>query len=168
MVAAIDALRSVDSWTGRIHVHKHLFITQVLGLAKPPFEFELYQYGPYSFGLDRKIAELEAYGMLTKEYEQPGYGARYMATEASKSLIKELSSKLLNVIRRVAEAVGKEDSKKLELIATCLWVERREGVRDEDKLADVVRNIKPRYTRDQIVRANKQAHKLEQQLCEPV
>ncbi len=167
MVAAIDALRSAGSWTGRIHVHKHLFITQVLGLAKPPFEFELYQYGPYSFGLDRKIAELEAYGMLTKEYEQPGYGARYMATEASKSLIKKLPNKLQDLIRRVAEAVGQQDSKQLELIATCLWVERREGVRDEDKLAEVVRNIKPRYTRDDIVLANKRAHELEQQLCTP-
>lgn len=45
VAASINALNRAGSWTGRIHIHKLLFVLKSLGLADPPVRFELYQYG---------------------------------------------------------------------------------------------------------------------------
>ena len=144
---AVRSLRNVKSWTGRIHVHKLLFISKILGLTEPPFHFELYQYGPYSFGLDSVIADMESEGVLSKEYPRAGYGPRYGLAPRAKSSLKAADIKSLE---RVAGELQSQNSSDLELIATCLWVERRENVRDDEKVLGRVREIKPRYSESEI------------------
>jgi len=166
VAATVVALRTpeIDSWTGRIHVHKVLFLVDVLGLAKPPFRFELHQYGPYSFDLDRDIAMMEAFGQLNVEYTKPGYGPRYQITKAGLSLDSELPQRDRDAISRVVDEVGNKDSKQLELLATCLWVTKRENVKDDDRAIDAVRRIKPRYSDEDIRKSLQQAKKMESKL----
>src|SRR5258706_15657637 len=90
VAAAIRALRDRHSWTGRIHIHKLLFILRALGLAKPPFRFELYQYGPYSFGLDAVIADMDLDGTVSREYPKAGYGPKYQLSQEGEGLYKRL------------------------------------------------------------------------------
>ena len=73
IAAATQSLANKGSWTGRTHLHKHLFITHALGLAVIPFDFELYHYGPYSFELDSVVAEMESFGEMEKRYRMVGY-----------------------------------------------------------------------------------------------
>src|SRR4051812_27571202 len=90
IAVAATSLRRTGSWTGRTHLHKHLFITQALKLADVPFEFELYHYGPYSFQLDSIVAEMEAFGELDKQYPKPGYGPSYQLTALGAEFVQTL------------------------------------------------------------------------------
>lgn len=133
-------------------------------MAKPPFRFDLYLYGPYSFDLDRKIAEMEAFGFLKKDYPRPGYGPQYdLPHRQSASQVKMLDSDR-KALDRVAKVVGKMDSKRLELVATCLWVSKREKVRREDDVVSRTRQIKPQYSELQIRQAMKTAAEIETKL----
>jgi uncharacterized protein YwgA len=160
VAGAVRSLNNVGSWTGRIHVHKLLFITKVLDLAKPPFRFELYQYGPYSFELDSVIAEMEAFGQLAKTYAEPGYGPRYALTPSGKPEAARLDPADAAAIDRVGKAIGPLGSRELELRATCLWVQRREGVKDEARIVSRVLAVKPQYSETQVRTALAQTARL--------
>lgn len=145
ITAAALALNKHGSWTGRMHLHKHLFVTQVLGLARPPFEFVLYDYGPYSFDLDREIVDLEMMNHLARSYPQPGYGPRYEPTAHGFAHVNSLPESDRDAINRVAKQFGNRKAQDLELIATCLWVERKEDITDDDALVTKIQKIKPKY-----------------------
>ncbi len=160
VLAAAHALNEQDSWTGRVHIHKHLFITQVLRLAVPPFDFVLYDYGPYSFELDEEIVNLEMFGFLSRSYPQPGYGPRYEPTALGLSEARSLPESDCEAIKRVAKAIGGRKSLELELIATCLWFERKEGVSDRNEVVRQVTQAKPKYDEETIRRQLDDAHAL--------
>jgi uncharacterized protein YwgA len=153
VAAAVQALRERDSWTGRIHIHKLLFIANVLGLAKPPFKFELYQYGPYSFGLDAVIADMDLDGDISREYPKPGYGPRYELSEDGAALRTLLRDTDANAIKRVADQIQSLKGNDLELIATCLWAERKERVEGDEQIVARVREIKPKYSELEVRRS---------------
>lgn len=144
-VAAADALNRHGSWTGRIHIHKHLFITQVLNLAHPPFEYVLYDYGPYSFELDQEIVNLELFGLLSRSYPKAGYGPRYEPTPPGLALAQNLGPHKGQAVERVAQHLGDKKSQDLELIATCLWFDYKEQVRSVNDIVTHVQQIKPKY-----------------------
>jgi uncharacterized protein YwgA len=160
VLAAVDALNRHRSWTGRVHVHKHLFITQVLELAAPPFEFVLYDYGPYSFDLDNKIIELELLGHLSRSYPQPGYGPRYEPTLQGLELARTLRPEDREAVDQVATQLGDRKSQELERIATCLWVERKDGISDANAVVARVKGVKPKYDEETIRQSLNDAHAL--------
>jgi uncharacterized protein YwgA len=151
VVAAAVALNQYGSWTGRVHIHKHLFITQVLGLAAPPFNFVLYDYGPYSFELDQTVTNLELFGRLTRYYPQPGYGPRFAPSIEGLKCLSSLGENELRTVWRVAGQLRDRRSQELELIATCLWFERKQGVSDVEEVVRKVAQAKPKYE-DKIIR----------------
>jgi uncharacterized protein YwgA len=158
---SVESLNSEQSWTGRTYIHKQLFIAQVLELGEVPFRFELYHFGPYSFEVDHLIAEMEAFGELEKRYTSPGYGPRYSTTSLANSDLADTDSEALDSI---ASAIRNFNSVDLELIATCLWVERREGESVDDVITDRVKEIKPKYSSSQIQHALAQARSLAREL----
>jgi hypothetical protein len=161
IAGSVKKLNDVKSWTGRIHIHKHLFLTQVLELAEVPFQFELYHFGPYSFQVDYVIADMETFGELDKQYSKPGYGPRYFTTDLADA---ELSPGDEDALQRVADQIRTFNSSDLELIATCLWVERREGETDDQVIIDRVKEIKPKYPAPQIRTALLQSRTVAAQL----
>lgn len=151
VATAIDQLRENQSWTGRVHIHKLLYIAKELGLAAVPFEFELYHYGPYSFDLDAEIEEMQMYGQVAAEYPSPGYGPKYRLVSTGIELLKQLSGSNREQVGRVAKHLGPRNSRDLELLATCLWVKRREPSQcGSEAIVERVRQLKPRYTPDQV------------------
>ena len=164
ILAVVDALNRNGSWTGRIHIHKLLFITKTLKQADPPFEFELYAYGPYSFVLDEEIAELEMFGLLERTYRQAGYGPRYRAAVDVTAPNFGGDQVDCQAIERVAKALGSRNSSELELIATCLWARREEALSEREACIARTREIKPKYTPDQVEVAYAQALAIEAEL----
>lgn len=153
--ASVKELRHVGSWTGRIHVYKLLSVIELVGLAQPPFEFEL----DYSRDFNEIFGEMQTMGYLDWEYPKPGYGPRYTACIST----EELNTSEKNAIRRVAEAFGKRNSTDIELIVACLWMEKREGIQDVNEIVQRVHNLKPMYTVDQIRPYVLEARKLQDQ-----
>lgn len=160
----VRCLNRHGSWTGRIHIHKLLFLLGESGLAKPPFEFVLYQYGPYSYGLDSDISVMELYGQIAKDFPRPGYGPKYRVSELDSELADQLDPKPASAIERVASLVGNLDSQSLEVQATCVWVERRENIVLDDKIVDRVVFLKPKYDPSRVRRELASARQLLREL----
>jgi uncharacterized protein YwgA len=137
----------------------------VLDLAQPPFEFELYDYGPYSFELDEKIVDLELFGYLTRSYPKAGYGPRYEPTLQGLQVARSLRPSEFKVVERVAEQLGDRKSQDLELIATCLWFERKEGVKNPAAVVARVKQAKPKYSEVAIRRSLGDAHAIAKALA---
>jgi|GEM_PF-3148695 len=164
VAASAETLNEHGSWTGRIHMHKLLFVADVLELAKPPFEFVLYDYGPYSFDLDAEIIDAEMTGVVARSYPKSGYGPRYTPTLNGKEVARSLPNAQRDALRQVARCFGGRTSQDLELIATCLWMERREAVRADDEIVEHVRAAKPKYDEQTIEQALHDTRKIAQQL----
>ncbi len=160
VAATVSALNREESWTGRVHVHKTLFIMETLGLATSPFYFDLYRYGPYSFDLDERISDMECYGYLTKTYPEPGYGPKYSCSQLGEMAAKELTATEASSVNRVATKLGSLKSGDLELIATCLWAEQIEKLKQRKAVIAWVGNVKPKYSREQIEAALERAGRL--------
>lgn len=146
ILATVEELRRHGSWCGRIHIHKLLFFVKAANLAEPPFEFELYHYGPYSFDLDSQIADLEMYGQLDRVFTRPGYGPQYSVVDEDHPYLETPNA---NAIHRVAEFFGPRSGKDLELLATALWALKIEGL-SGDKLVQRVLELKPHFDNSQI------------------
>ena len=162
---SVRLLRQNGSWTGRIHVHKHLFLAKALAGSRCPLDFSLYQYGPYSYELDSKIAEMELYGQLSKNFPSPVYGPQYSVPPAGLAYAQELSPQEKKILDRVAKRIGSSDSPTLELQATCIWVMLEEGVQAEDQVVDRVLALKPKYDRARIQQELSNAKQLQSALA---
>jgi len=148
--AAVRALNNANSWTGRIHIHKLLFILQTIKGLDVPFEFELYQYGPYSFALDHTIADMDTYGNIERFYRQPGYGPSYCLPENCDEISDQIPNEIMKKIEATAKLLGDLNSKDLELVATTYWVTEIEAAAEDEEIVDRVLTIKPRYSREEI------------------
>jgi uncharacterized protein len=160
IASSIAALNRTGSWTGRIHVHKLLYLAKALDLSEPPFDFVLYQYGPYSYDLDAAIAQMDLYGLVVKSYPNPRYGPKYVVTELGAEEASQLDAGDLEALNRLARQLGDCDSQSLELQATCLWVEQEEGVTDDAEIVRRVKHLKPKYDDTRIDQALKAVQRL--------
>ena len=104
---------------------------------------------------------MEAFGELEKDYQRAGYGPSYESTSLADYDLEEVSSAGLSL---VADELRDFDASDLELIATCLWVERIELETDEEAIVDRVKDIKPKYPTQRIEKALQQARDLADRL----
>jgi uncharacterized protein YwgA len=159
VLRAVDELRRNGSWTGRTHLHKLLFMADRLLDVAQPFQFELYRFGPYSYELDEHLRLLEGVGLVDREQRREGYGPSYVARQGWESAIAEhlsTGSTDLAKLARIAQELGSLKTADLEVIATCLWAARDEGISDDSAIVDRVLQLKPRYAREFV--AEKLAH----------
>lgn len=150
---AIDRLQRHGSWTGRIHLHKHLFLAKELLGLNHPFDFDLYKFGPYSFQLDSTILELETCGIISSESRAAGYGPSYSLAESMDSVLPtslDLSEDEIASIESIAAMIGNKNSAALEVIATCQWAIGRENLDGDDDIISRVSELKPKYPREVI------------------
>jgi len=152
---ALTELKQQGSWAGRTHLHKILFLADRLLDAKQPFEFELYRFGPYSFELDACVRNLDAAGLVEKDYSDSGttYGPRYVPFEDWQSAIPtelDIPEDQKQKLQQIAKAIGNRTSSDLELIATCLWCEHDESTQGDSAIIGRVKQLKPRYQESEI------------------
>jgi hypothetical protein len=165
---AIGALNDANSWTGRIHIHKLLYLSGELAGVEHPFEFELYRFGPYSFELDADIRDLSVCDLVSVEYRHPGYGPSYsIAKDWRDSVEDSVSPEQRKRLADVACRLGPLDAADLELIATCCWFEESLESPDDESILAAVENIKPKYDRQRIQGQLQALRGLREQLAEP-
>jgi hypothetical protein len=145
-----------------------LVVARLLGLAQPPFEFTLYQYGPYSFSLDSTFAQMELYGYLVRTFPREGYGPKYQVTDLGREEVHKLDPAAASTLDRIAHAFGSRDSQSLELVATALWVERQEQVHRDEAIVERVLKLKPRFDRARVEAALRHSHELVRELAPSV
>lgn len=121
-------------------------------MIDPPFEFVFYRYGPYSFGLDSTFTQMELYGQLSKAFPNEGYGARYSVTAAGSSEIASLDQADLQALKSLAREIGGHDSQALELRATCIWAMIEENKSDDHEIVERVLKLKPKFSREAVVK----------------
>jgi uncharacterized protein YwgA len=163
---AVQSLRSRDSWTGRIHVHKLLVLLYLSKLAEPPFDFEIYRYGPYSFELDEVIRQMTSLGHLRKEFPRKGYGPRYSLSSIGNQDLEHLEKPTRDTIDRAAEQIKGFTSKNLELTATCWWVSDKENLDSDDAIVHRVHILKPHYDEAEIRQSLSRFKELKDHLCD--
>ena len=71
-----------------------------------------------------------------------------------------------NAVGKVAAQLGNRSSQKLELLATCLWIERREGITGEQEILSRLKELKPQYSEQEVQRGLEDARQLAASLAE--
>lgn len=150
----IEEMRGAKSWTGRTHIQKTLYVFQSFFDAEPDLRvpYLLYRHGPYSFGLDEDLAEMEFYGAIRRE-EHPPYGPRYELTGEAGVLRARYGAGLddwLPALRFVAGRVATRPVRELEALCTLMHVatDSEESGRCPHVEAQIarVRELKPHLT----------------------
>ena len=107
LVSLVESLRENESWCGETNVQKASFFLQQLASVPLGFEFVLYKYGPYSFGLTDELTSLRADSILTLETPDPMYGPRYLPDEMSGVILK-CFSKTVSLYKKKVEFVAEK------------------------------------------------------------
>lgn len=166
VLRATANLNQVGSWSGRIHLHKLLYLADRLAGIKQPFEFKIYHYGPYSFDLDESVRELTASSLLECETVNPAYGPRYSPSDDFEDVLKvadlDLSDEDRARLSEVAELIGSRKSSALELIATCIWAMEDESISTDTDVVARVHHLKPRYSPEIIAQHLSEAKELKE------
>lgn len=122
-----EVLRLIDvaggSVAGRKKLQKLVFLAQQRGW---PFTevFRYHLYGPFSEQLANEIEEMKAFGFVTEE-KQAGQGGALCCslTEQGRDLLKRYSNSTLSqACKNLVAEMSKYDSRRLELIATVLFL----------------------------------------------
>lgn len=146
VASAIAALQRSGRHPWRTHIQKLLYFAVSWSVVPvKPYKFVIHQFGPYSYGLDRDIAHMEAFGMIEREWGEQGFGSHFSITDQQHAPHSE-------VLRELAEWLGPKRVKDLEVLATIEFV-RSQGSTDVSE--DVLR-LKPHISRDAVEKAHEE------------
>ena len=141
--SAIDAISGTENRAWRTHIQKLVYLACSWSIVREkPYEFVIHQFGPYSYGLDRNISEMEAFGVVQRRWGEQGRGSHYSISEAQ-------FAPYTQDLRGLADWLGSKSVKDLEVLATVEFV-RRQGAAD---ISDAVRRLKPHISRDAVEHA---------------
>jgi uncharacterized protein len=160
-VIAYLAENSPAAWIGRTALMKYLYFMQVLRDVPLGYDFSLYSYGPFDSAVLSDLGNAEALGIVNEKiaFYPSGYG--YCISSAMPiEQIQQLGGGLLQ--RHVTDAdwvikeFGHLSAADLELSSTIVYTDR-EAYRSLEaislvELARRVRDVKPHFTYDQVVR----------------
>lgn len=145
VLALIRSLRNEGSWTGKTHVNKALSLLRDSGLASVPFDFVLYKHGPYSFGVEAELEEMQSYGAVAIEPNAKGYGVTLYPGDRA-SFVEErypLSQGDRDGIDEVCRFVAARNVTELERLATASWIRTQEGLTSPREVAKRLHALKP-------------------------
>jgi uncharacterized protein YwgA len=146
---------------GKTALQKHVYFLQTLHEIDCGYEFRLYTYGPFSAELLGDLDGVAGLGGVEVTYQPQVAG--YSITPGPKSAdirlqAAEFLSNSSDAIDSVLDEFGRLTAKDLELSATIVYAEREaremSGKSPEaSSLVDVVRELKPHFSDDQIERS---------------
>ena len=142
---------------GRTALQKLTYLLQELHGVETGYEFPLHTYGPYSSDLSADLDTLAAMQgvLVTPDTRHGGYqislGAR---ADSVRNPGSEFVRAHAGAIGRIVEEFGGMSAKELELRATLVFAERDSrraaSLLDEEGLVEVVHEIKPHFSPQQI------------------
>jgi hypothetical protein len=157
LVELAERLLQEGSWCGETHIQKGVYALQELFQVPTEFEFVLYKFGPYSFGLGDELTALRADDLISLRIRHPSYGPSLIPTETSREFRKRYSVTLgrySNPLGFIARVFGPMGVAQLERVATALFVTREIGKpRMIDERAQRLVELKPHVRLDQALDA---------------
>jgi len=148
VVELVRELNLVGSWSGATHVQKCTFFLREMAAVPVPYEFVIYHYGPFSFDLDEDLALMRFQGWLEIRSEE-GYGVHYRPGSRRLPRLPDGLEQFKRALKWVAGRFGRLDAKRLELLATTYYVQRRMakgGLPSErETVVSTVRRLKPHF-----------------------
>ena len=163
LASIIQMLNDADSWTGRMHIQKLVYLAQRLLRLQSEYEFVLYQRGPYSFDLDADIRSLRSIGAVDIKPAPFPYGPKYLRTSLGQAIgeLSPVEDEMNHKLTALAGELGPKTASELELLATTHYV-LHEGLCGTDKdILNRVVSLKPQFTSDQVEQALEQVRELE-------
>ncbi|MCK4593339.1 hypothetical protein KAU45_02470 [bacterium] len=142
---------------GKTAVVKLMYLLQALEDVDLDYAFELYTYGPFTGEILYDLDVAERDGLLSIKYLPHAYDGHGGYDIKAKDVreAKGLDSKTLEAIERVVGRFGDKSARDLELITTFIYLNRVAGLIG-DKLKKGVKNVKPKYTPDELARTNEE------------
>ncbi|HSV98124.1 MAG TPA: hypothetical protein VLM75_14475 [Spirochaetota bacterium] len=142
---------------GKTALQKIVYFLTDLFEIPTGYEFEFYNYGPFSSQLHHDL-DLVAHigGVVVEDYSAEFAGYVISPGERADALIEKgaefiHSSEVDKAISRVVDEFGDYNASDLELRATILFVDRdlaaRRKTATKDNIIDIVEKLKPRFER---------------------
>jgi hypothetical protein len=157
VVELADHLLQHESWCGETHIQKGIYALQALFDVPTDYEFILYKFGPYSFGLGDELTALRADDLIALRIRHPSYGPSFVPTETSREFRTRYPVTLgrySSDLDFIARAFGPMGVAQLERVATALFVTQEHGApHGVDERAQRLVELKPHVSHDQAVNA---------------
>jgi len=141
----ISELKKVGSWCGETHIQKSTFFLEEMLDVPLGLDFIMYKYGPYSFDLNDDLTALRAYNYLFITSQDP-YGVTYNLKDDENKLKKFYNKNIEEYSKQifaVAEYFGSKTVVELEKLATAYFINKKEGINDNNEIAKRLHEKKP-------------------------
>lgn len=146
-----EKLREQGSWAGETHLQKAAYFLQAMLGVPLGFRFTLYKYGPFSFDLRDKLAEMRSTGQLELVPQPAPYGPQLRTGRGVAQLRKRFPRTLRTFdpqLDYVANELGGLGVGALERLATALLVSEENPGKPVDERAAQLTVYKPHVALD--------------------
>jgi hypothetical protein len=154
LVGLVKRLADKGSWAGETHVQKAAYLLAELRNIDFNFDFILYKYGPYSFGLHDELATMCADDLMERFLPDPRYGPQLLVRPGGVRLEQRLRTaaqrygEALDWITDILAGRGVAD---LERLATAMWMTRQDPDGSVQSRAQGVVDVKRHISLDDAV-----------------
>lgn len=145
----VNILQLIDylegSIDGRKKLQKLVYLIQHKG---GPFEeaFQYHLYGPFSEQLANELEEMKTFGLVkeTRELAYSGskYKYRYSITQGGRKVLQSKSNSDLEPFKNLIKTLGQYDARKLELMATSLFLSKSAYNFNNTNLVEHIKHLK--------------------------
>ncbi len=137
-----------DRRIGKTKLQKLLYLLEVN--SDLDLHYTLYYYGPYSSKVGRYINEANSLDFIKVVWEQDiGYSIN-PATPNQQFLYNLSDLTQEDVVNKVIEKYGEFTANELSIITTGIYLQKRFGINDPDKLIDSILKVKPKNRKEWI------------------
>ncbi|MCD6450004.1 MAG: hypothetical protein J7L34_05815 [Thermotogaceae bacterium] len=143
----VKKLQGVSPQVGKTVIQKLMYILERKGVGK--YNYTLYHYGPYSSKVESLLNYAEFLKGVNVEW---GVGRGYLIKPSVnvEHLEKSVSEDKKETINDIVTKVGSLTAKDLSLLSTILYVENQENISNDEELINVVRSIKPLFSKEEV------------------
>jgi uncharacterized protein YwgA len=143
----VRKLQGVSPQVGKTVIQKLMYILERKGVGK--YNYTLYHYGPYSSKVESLLNYAEFLKGVNVEW---GVGRGYFIKPSVnvEHLEKSVSEDKKETINDIVTKVGSLTAKDLSLLSTILYVENQENISNDEELINVVRSIKPLFSKEEV------------------
>lgn len=142
----IDTLGEFGSWCGETHIQKTAYVAKVAMGVPIESEFVLYKHGPFSFDLNKLLAEMRAQQIISVTPQGP-YGSTYAVNSGMWGALKRSMAGYYaphdEKIRFVCHRLAKKKVTELERVATAIFVRLHFPGLEGDLLPRKLNELKP-------------------------
>ena len=162
ILAVVEGLRQQGNWTGKTHVQNALFLLDASGRLKTPFNFVLYQSGPYPLDFIAEFEEMKSYAALKLDVTDGRYGVRLVpgVKAAEVKQRSPLSAEVREAVESICRFVGDKNVAELGPLATAVWIRTREEISVPAEVMARLRELKSYVSMDKAEEADRASREL--------